>query len=129
MSMSGFGKGLPRLLEKKSRWPSMDRLGAKSAWSVLTLSRFSGVPQGSIVERRLETHMTSRPCPPVRSEEKYSVSPSLDMTAFCSLKVGVFTGAPREWGSPQGENGAPPRACRAILSAALGPSLLHPRTG
>src|SRR5690348_16427212 len=87
-----------RLLAKNSRWPSRDRLGAKSAPALLMgAPRFMGVCQAHAgsppsVQARWDTQISSEPELPSRFEEKWRLSPSRASTAFCSLEVELTTG-------------------------------------
>src|SRR5437879_8489697 len=79
----------PLLLAKKSRWPSRDRLGAKSAPALLIGEpRFTGACQahaGSFesVQVRCDTQMSSCPDPPGRLEEEEKLKPSAGIVAVC----------------------------------------------
>src|SRR6266550_1424611 len=98
----------PLLLAKKSRWPSRDRLGAKSAPAVLIGGpRCTGACQAHArssgsVQARCDTQMSSGPDPPGRFEEKQRLRPSRASVAFCSLEDELTTG-PRFTGSDHSE--------------------------
>src|SRR5438045_969117 len=93
-----------RVLAKKSRCPSMERFGAKSADVVLIgAPRLTGGSHGLSSEARRVTQMSSPPSPPGRSEVKYIASSSFDSCAFCSLDAELTTG-PRFTGADHSEN-------------------------
>src|SRR5438132_1842582 len=103
--MSGPPNPSGRTLEKKSRWPSMDRLGAKSApGPLMTGPRMTGACQAhagssAAVQVRRATQMSSEPA---RFDEKYRLSSSGESVAFCSPAAELTTG-PRFTGSDHSE--------------------------
>src|SRR5439155_14339786 len=121
MSLSVEPSSSGRLLVKKRRCPSTDKLGPASPLELLTTGpRFTGVSQGHARQARCDTHMSLPPSAPgrsVRFETKYRLSSSLDRVGFCST-AGELTGGPRFNGSDQGD----PCALELARIRALGAS-------
>src|SRR5262245_57238076 len=89
-------------LLKNSQCPSREKPGALSSPSVLRVGpRFTGTPHGSSWLARRETQRSRPPEPSERSELKYRLSPSLEITGRLSLDAELTTG-PRLTGVPQG---------------------------
>src|SRR2546429_3237142 len=89
-----------RLLWKKSKCPSGERLGPPSTPGLLMpCPRLTGVSQGVWCEARRDTHRSTPPWPPGRSEAKYRLRPSGD-SAGDWAGLGTLIGGPRftGWG-------------------------------